>query len=102
MCECQRIPLAKNLPEKAVNVVYGYLVIYPDLMDLFEYYDVEWDNRKLKVWKTKVNVEVLDEHCIPFLLLPLSMKIGKTLVFSSYVAGKSDLGVISIAKIDEL
>ena len=42
-------PQAKDLPDKPVEVIHGYLVIYPDLMDLFEYYTVDWDNQKLKV-----------------------------------------------------
>ena len=91
-------PQAKDLPDKPVEVIHGYLVIYPDLMDLFEYYTVDWDNQKLKVWKTKVNVEVLDSQHTPLLILPLSMKLNETLQFGDYIAGKSDLGVISISK----
>ena len=91
-------PQAKDLPDKPVEVIHGYLVIYPDLMDLFEYYTVDWDNQKLKVWKTKVNVEVLDSQHTPLLILPLSMKLNETFTFGDYIAGKSDLGVISISK----
>lgn len=90
---------SNKLPEKPAEIIHNSLIIYPDLMDLFEYYIVKWDNQMLKIWKTKGKIEILDAQYTPLLILPLSMKLNEILQFGNYVAEKSNLGVISISKL---
>ena len=94
---------ANKIPEKPVKIIHGYLILYPDLMEPFTFYPIEWEGMKLKVWKTICAVEILERNG-PSLVLefkPAKIMLGHSMLIGDFVVAKPSLGVISIMRVKE-
>lgn len=94
--------------EEPIRVMHEeYLVIYPDLLEPFEFYDVEWKERKWLVWKTAAKLELCKENKMPVLDINYSLlRLGKTEVYESkdgwkFAVAKPSIGIISIMMLEE-
>ena len=94
---------AKEVPDRPVEIVHGYLILYPDLMEPFTFYPFKWQGMKLKVWKTICAIEILEQDG-PGLVLefkPAKLLLGKEMLIGDFMVGKPSLGVISIMRVNE-
>ena len=94
---------AKEVPDRPVEIVHGYLILYPDLMEPFTFYPFEWQGMKLKVWKTICAIEILKQDG-PGLVLefkPAKLLLGHSMMIGDFMVSKPSLGVISIKQVNE-